>query len=212
MAYRQINLNFNYCAQCKQLDEEIVYNCRWLQFSFCCLTCLKRFHAKIGRVCDLCGKHLDFSRIHVRDDVPNDNNNTFVFICDQCFDRRTPFAVHCHSCAKVCYKGFEFGAHPLTVSGLISKYLCSADCKTKSDSMKVARTEICSECGIQGKCDSIRCDSYNYAICSSTVCLENFQQSHQIQIGSIHFFWILFCPNNYCHFEIKPLICIQTDI
>lgn len=175
MAHQQIKLN--YCAQCEQIDKGIIHNCRWLHFSFCRLRCLKRFYRKIAAKCDLCKEDLDFRRIHVRDDVINDT--TFVFICDQCFDRRTTLAVHCHCCLKVCYKGF--GARGLTVSGLISKYLCSSDCKTEST--KVTRLTICSVCGVQGKCDPILNDGRNYDTCTSSMCVETFEQSHQIQIG-----------------------------
>lgn len=203
MAYQQINLN--YCAQCKRIDKETVYNCRWLQFSFCCLTCLKRFYSKLAAECDLCSNRLDFSRIYLRDDIPcSDDSNSLRFICDQCFDRRTPLAVHCHCCSKVCYRGF--GALNLTVSGLIPKYLCSADCRNVNTKVVGQALTTCCECGIQGKYDRILYDSQNYAICASSVCLESFTFKHHIKIGSFDF---LFFLRSHLKFCIEIWFCIS---
>lgn len=175
MAHQQIKLN--YCAQCKQIDKESVYNCRWLQFNFCHLMCLKQFYLKLATECDLCKKSLDLNRIHVRDDIKS-NDNKFHFICDQCFDRRSSFAVHCHCCQNVCYKGF--GAQIVTESGLISKFICSSECQKKVVHSLIA----CCECGIQQKCDPILYDNKIDAICVSSVCLANFKLKYGNQIGS----------------------------
>lgn len=116
MANRQINLN--YCAECQQIDKANIFNCRWLQFDFCALTCLKQFYAKIVIACDLCERKFDQNnRVHVRDDVPNHLQNSYAFICDECFDRRSVLATRCHYCTKVCYKGF--GAQLITATGSI---------------------------------------------------------------------------------------------
>lgn len=112
---RQININ--YCAECHQLDKANIFNCRWLQFNFCTITCLKQFHAKIVVACDLCERTFDQNtRVHVQDDVPKHvAGNSYKFICEECLDRRAPLATYCHYCTKRCYKGF--GAQLMTTTG-----------------------------------------------------------------------------------------------
>lgn len=116
MANRQINLNF--CAECRQIDKANIFNCRWLQFSFCCLNCLKQFYAKIVIACDLCERKFgQENRVHVRADVPKHVGNSYTFICDGCLDRRAAFATRCHHCTKICYVGS--GAQLITTTGTI---------------------------------------------------------------------------------------------
>lgn len=119
MACQQIEMN--YCAECHQLDKANIFNCRWLQFNFCTISCLKRFHAKIVIACDLCEQNFDRNkRVHVRDDVSKQVENSYTFICDACLQRRSALATHCHYCTKRCYK--EFGAQLMTTSGLTLHY------------------------------------------------------------------------------------------
>lgn len=174
MASHQINLN--YCAQCREIDQQTVLNCRWLNVSFCRLSCLKAFYEKVVKECDLCKKSLDYNRIHLRDDIQS--GNLFTFVCDQCFDRRAQLLIHCYCCSKVCYKGFD--THNVTTSGLISKYLCSVDCESKSTPDK--RIAACSVCDADGKYAAIFYNNQKYSICSSS-CLLGFEKSHKISIG-----------------------------
>lgn len=114
MANHQIKLN--YCAECRQIDKENIFNCRWLQFTFCTLTCLKQFYAKIVIACDLCERAFDQNnRVHVRDDVPKHVENSYTFICDECLVGRSALATLCHYCTNICYKGF--GAQLMTTTG-----------------------------------------------------------------------------------------------
>lgn len=177
MACRQINLI--YCAECRQIDKANISNCRWLQFNFCRLSCLKDFYAKMLDKCDQCAENLDHNnRVHVRDDVSKNSENTYTFICDQCFDRRFALAVHCHYCASVCYKGFT--AQLITISGLIMKYRCSNDCQPKV--LQHEELTTCSDCNSLSKCEHINFNGQWLAICS-VVCLENFAKQNKISIG-----------------------------
>lgn len=171
-------INLNYCVQCKQIDIERVYNCRWLNFNFCCLKCLQQFYDRIAFMCDICKVKLNNSRIHLRDDVKN-NNGLFTFVCDECFVQRTSLAVNCHCCANKCYKGF--GTVDLKTSGLISKYVCSDECRilslTKNEKPKRLELASCSECGIQEKCIRAVQHGKCLSICSAK-CLETVEQNH----------------------------------
>lgn len=192
MANRQINLN--YCAECHQIDKANISNCRWLQFNFCTLTCLKRFHAKIVVECDLCKQKFNHNnRVHVRDDVLNHIDNSHTFICDQCFDGRSALAAHCHYCTKICYKGF--GAQLITATGLIMKYRCAIDCQAKMVNRK--ELTVCSECDSLSKCEDISYNDQMYAICS-VICLENFTQREKNSVGSF-LFW--FFNLKYIYFD-----------
>lgn len=178
MACRQIELNF--CAECRQINKANIFNCRWLQFNFCTLTCLKRFYARIVVECDLCKlkfNHID--RVHVRDDVPKILEDSHTFICDQCFDGRTELAKRCHYCTKICYE--TFGAQLMTTTGLIKKYRCSSDCQPKLVNPK--QLTVCSVCGCLNKCQTISYNDQIYAICSA-MCLENFRESEKVSVGS----------------------------
>lgn len=184
---RQQQISVNYCAQCKEINNETVYNCRWLNLSFCRLKCLQQFYDQITSTCDICKQRLHFNRIHLRDDVKN--NDLFTFVCDECFDQRVHKAVHCHYCSGVCYK--EAGAQELTTTGLIEKYACSTECiKNRfAKSMKM----ICTACGIQGKCLDAFQDDQRHTICSEP-CMEAFERSHAIKFGLkiLHFLLITF--------------------
>lgn len=117
---RQIDIN--HCAECHQLDKANIFNCRWLQFNFCKITCLKQFYAKIVVACDLCERKFDQNnRVHVRDDVPI--GNSYTFICEECLGRRSALATHCHYCTKRCYRGFDAQLMTTTGSTLITHSL-----------------------------------------------------------------------------------------
>ncbi|XP_055319578.1 zinc finger MYM-type protein 2-like [Sitodiplosis mosellana] len=142
-------INLNYCTQCSQIDIERVYNCRWLNFNFCRLKCLQQYIDRIAPNCDVCKKRLNNDRIHLRDDV----KNCYAFVCDECFEERTPLAFRCYCCANKCYKGFE-KTWDLTTSGLISKYVCSDECRSLSLTSGGQRKRLasCSECDGQATC------------------------------------------------------------
>lgn len=189
-----MSCHVNYCAQCKQIGKDGVGNCRWLNFSFCHLNCLKRFYSEFANKCDLCEKQLGYKRIHLRDDVKN--KQLLTFVCDECFDQRKQNALKCFYCANVCYKGY--GIQKLTTTGHISKYVCSDECKILStkECGRVSKPTVCSVCELQRKCTDICQDGHMYAVCS--ICVETFVR-HGIKFGIlllfsnfIYFFRILF--------------------
>lgn len=176
MSFRQIKLN--YCAQCKQIDKELVYNCRWLNLSFCRINCLKQFYDRIASQCDLCKNQLNYKRIHLRDDVKN--INLFTFVCDECFKKRKPLAIYCHNCSNVCYNPPFGDAFALTQSGLIAKFVCSSDCKI--DENRLCETLSCSECNKRAKCDQVVHGGNTLRICSKT-CFGSLEQRLKIKFG-----------------------------
>lgn len=178
-----MSCHLNYCVQCRQIDKEGVNNCRWLNFSFCHLNCLKQFYASVVTKCDLCKAELDYNRIYLRDDVKN--SHLFTFICDKCFDQRKQHALSCHYCASVCYMGY--GTQKLTTTGLIPKYVCSDQCMALSTECapNISKLTQCSECGLQRKCIDIYEDSDKKKICS--VCVEPFQIRHEKNFGNYNF-------------------------
>lgn len=179
-------INLNYCAQCKHIDKEHVSNCRWLNFNFCCLKCLQQFHDQIAFKCDLCEKQLNYHRIHLRDDVKN--QQLFTFVCDECFVQRKSLAVYCYCCGNKCYKGF--GTLELATSGLISKYVCSDECKIavslKKYGGKKRNLVSCSECGVQEKCIRFVQNGECLSICSSTS-LAKVEECQPTKIGLFFF-------------------------
>lgn len=203
MACQKINLN--YCAECHQIDKANISNCAFLQFNFCTLTCLKCFNAKIVVDCDLCKQKFNHNnRIHVRDDVSKDAGNSYIFICDQCFERRSTLATRCHYCTNVCYKGF--GAQLMTATGLIMKYRCSIDCQAKVVNRK--ELTVCSECSSLSKCDEINCNGQMYAVCS-VMCFENYTEREKISVGS--FFFYFGFSNLMCDFDFNFCIFLSKQ-
>lgn len=181
-------INFNYCAQCKEINIKSIYNCQWLNLSFCRLKCLKQFYEQNTSTCDICKKHFHYNRIYLRDDVKN--NDLFKFICNECYDQRTQLAVYCYYCAGVCYKGA--GAQAVTTTGLISKYVCSDECKKFSmgnDNESIKNDMTCSVCEAHGKrMHFFQDDDQKRNICS-TMCLELFKMNHAAEFGLIIFYF-----------------------
>ncbi|XP_031622481.1 uncharacterized protein LOC116340241 [Contarinia nasturtii] len=200
MSLQQIKLN--YCAQCKQIDKERVFNCRWLNLSFCRINCLKRFYDRVASMCDICkSSFTDYNRIHLRDDVTN--TNLFTFICDECFEQRKSLLTQCHCCSNVCYKSGNTpiandtsetsskspcGALELTGVGLISKFVCSNECKIlceKNENQKRRALGLCSECEKHGKYAQIIHNGISLEVCSEK-CIETLEQRLSIKIASCY--------------------------
>lgn len=175
-------IKFNYCVQCKQIDKENIYNCRWLNLNFCCLLCLQQFFDQIALKCDICNKQLNYNRIHLRDDLKN--NKLFTFVCDECFVQRNPLAVKCHYCASKCYKGF--GTFDLTTSGVISKYVCSNECRimslTKHDKRNKIELTSCSECDIRRPCVQA-IENGKFRLICSMKCLDAIEKNLATKFG-----------------------------
>lgn len=175
-------IKLNYCVQCKQIDKENIYNCRWLNLNFCCLLCLQRFFDRIALKCDICNKQLNYNRIHLRDDLKT--NPLFTFVCDECFVQRNPLAVKCYCCENTCYKGF--GTFDLTTSGLISKYVCSDECRIVSLTKHGERNKIqlasCSECDIRGPCAQA-IENGKFRLICSVKCLDTIEKNLATQFG-----------------------------
>lgn len=178
-------INLNYCAQCKQIDTERVSNCRWLNFNFCHLKCLQLFIDRLE--CDICKRkfhnncteQLNYNRIHLRDDV----KNLVTFVCDECFVQRTPLAIKCYFCADKCYEGF--GTWDLKTTGLISKYVCSEQCRILALTTNGHKTELvsCSEChGQEKNCTRIMQNGIVQSI-RCPKCLERAVNEQKIKFG-----------------------------